>query len=167
MNHMSRVEKLFRVHYAGLCDYAFSSLRSRDAAEDIVQDVFVALSERPEGPPRDNAKAYLYRAVRNQALNYRKQHRILRRDQIDLGRVGPDVQQGTDFTVRRHQLAEAIKRGIEAMSPRQRQVFTLSRHHDLSYAEIAAVLGVGVRTVETHMTRALHMLREKLKPYRE
>lgn len=165
---MAQIETLFRQYYAGLCDYALSLVGSRNAAEDLVQDVFVALSERGEARVLgEGARAYLYRAVRNRALNHLKQHRITRRDEVDLTRVRPDVQRGADYTVRQHQLTQAIEEGIEAMSPRQRQVFTLSRHHDLTYAEIAAVLGIGERTVETHMTRALTALREKLAPHRD
>jgi RNA polymerase sigma-70 factor (ECF subfamily) len=52
------------------------------------------------------------------------------------------------------------------MSPRQWQVFTLSRHHGLTYDEIATVLGVSAKTVETHMVRALDTLRKRLRLYR-
>jgi RNA polymerase sigma-70 factor (ECF subfamily) len=62
-------------------------------------------------------------------------------------------------------MAEAIRRAIDALPDRCRQIFLLSREKYLSYAEIAEVLGISVKTVETQMWRALKSLRKSLAPY--
>ena len=168
MNDPSSVETLFRDHYAGLCEYAMTFVSSRATAEDLVQNLFVRLWERRE---RDDAptseRAYLYRAVRNRALNHCKAHRFSRREEANLAQTMISTHRASDRVLEHQQLAAAIEAAIAEMSGRQQQVFTLSRHHGLTYAEIAAVLDVSVKTVETHMTRALQALRDRLALYRE
>lgn len=162
------IEALFRAHYAGLCEYAMTFVSSRAVAEDLVQDLFVRLWERREmGEAPTSERAYLYRAVRNRALNHLKAHRRTRREEKDLAQTMAANHRTSDRTLQRHQLAAAIEKAVAEMSGRQQQVFTLSRHHDLTYAEIASVLDISVKTVETHMMRALQALRQALHLYRE
>jgi RNA polymerase sigma-70 factor (ECF subfamily) len=62
-------------------------------------------------------------------------------------------------------LATALARGIDQLPERCRLIFTMSREQDLSYAEIARILGISVKTVETQMGRALKALRSRLAGY--
>jgi RNA polymerase sigma-70 factor (ECF subfamily) len=59
---------------------------------------------------------------------------------------------------------QKAKKAIESLSERQYQIFVLSRRHDLTYSEIAVALDLSIKTVETHMGRALKSLRKQLKP---
>ena len=59
-----------------------------------------------------------------------------------------------------------MRRAIEEMPERRRLIFTLSRHHGLSYAEIATALDLSVNTVENQMVRALKHLRLRLSALR-
>jgi RNA polymerase sigma-70 factor (ECF subfamily) len=111
-------------------------------------------------------EAYLYRSVRNRALNHLKEHRHSHREQVDLARMAQSMHRNSEQTLEQHQLAKAIDQGMKEMSDRQHEVFTLSRFHDLAYAEIAEVLDVSTKTVGTHMTRALQTLREELELHR-
>jgi RNA polymerase sigma-70 factor (ECF subfamily) len=163
----SDFEALFRSHYASLCDYAMTYVTTRCQAQDIVQDAFVVLWERRNAIDHVRSlRAYLFRSVRNRALDEVKRAEHTRRvDDHVIENTSAGVW-GADHTLRRHQLEEAIQEGIENMSPRQWQVFTLSRHHRLTYDEIATVLGVSAKTVETHMVRALDTLRKRLRLHR-
>ena len=62
---------------------------------------------------------------------------------------------------------EKIEASIEALSPRRREIFLLSRNKGLKYREIAEELGISIKTVETQMGQALKELREKLENYRQ
>ena len=62
-------------------------------------------------------------------------------------------------------LAEALSRALDELSPRCQEVFLLSRNRGLPIAEIGAMLGISPKTVEIHMTRALSALRQKLAPW--
>src|SRR5262245_24468596 len=71
-------EVIFRTHYAKLADYANTLVRSRDVAEDVVQEVFVALwTQRERLSTPDNLTGYLYRSVRNRGLNQLRHQRMV------------------------------------------------------------------------------------------
>src|SRR5699024_8263417 len=67
------LEELFEKYYYRLCDFAFQYVRSVDLTEEVVSDVFLTIwQKRNELVSEGNFKAYLFTAVRNQALNYVK-----------------------------------------------------------------------------------------------
>ncbi|MEP6494882.1 MAG: sigma-70 family RNA polymerase sigma factor [bacterium] len=70
-------ESLFRAHYAELCRFAYQYVRSSEAAEDLVQDVFAGLwAARETVTVTTSVRAYLYAAVRNRAINTRR-HQVV------------------------------------------------------------------------------------------
>ena len=64
-----------------------------------------------------------------------------------------------------HELQEKIITAIENMPDKQKRVFILSRYEGLKYKEIAAQLGLSIRTVEVHISNALRYMREELSDY--
>lgn len=158
-------EVVFREHYASLVRFAEGMLRSREAAEDAVQDVLLNLWRQREVLRIDDSlRGYLYRAVRNRALNSARNDRVRREAVPHLALESPEVPAG-DAIVLEDELEIAVREAIDALPPRCREVFELSRFKGLRYAEIAETLGISVKTVETQMGRALRSLREKLAPY--
>jgi RNA polymerase sigma-70 factor (ECF subfamily) len=154
-------EKLFKAHYAALVTFAAGMVESADAAEDLVQEVFIAVwRRRAEMPPDKVARAYLYKAVRHRALNALRHDRIAR-ESADTMEHSFVVASAEDDLI--HDEAEsAVRAAISRLPERSRLMFTLSRDEGLTYAEIAKVTGVSVKTVETQMGRALRALRESL-----
>src|SRR5438046_10333134 len=70
-------EATFREHCAGLCEFVYAYVRSREIAQELVQDLFLRLWElqgTPTEPPL--TKASLYAAARNRALRYLRHHRV-------------------------------------------------------------------------------------------
>ncbi len=63
------------------------------------------------------------------------------------------------------EIEKAVRAAIAGLPDRCRQVFELSRMQGLKYAEIAATLGISVKSVETHIGRALRVLRDRLRPW--
>jgi RNA polymerase sigma-70 factor (ECF subfamily) len=140
-----------------------------------VQDVFLAIwTGREHWHVRTSLRAYLRRAVHNVSARTAGS-----RSRGWSGTIGIDDAEWTapslfvdeaanpDAHVERMALAEAVERATGALPPRARDVFTMSRAHRLSNREIAAKLGVSVKTVETHMTRALSSLRRRLAAWRD
>ena len=157
-------EQLFRGFYPRLADYARSLLDSADAAEDAVQDVFVALwNGRARLPEGDRFVGYLFRSVRNRALNQIRARRTAARW---LARMDPDpaVPAEAELALEDRELEQAYRAALEQVSPRGREVFLLSRDQGLTYPEIAELLGISVKTVETLMGRVLKGLRARLEP---
>lgn len=158
--------RLFQVYYAGLCRFVKGYVRSSAVAEDLVQNVFMDIWERRhQWAVRRSLKAYLYGAARNQALMYLRHEEVRRRSkrqQRSLERVG---EADVEVALYDKELQALVQHAIDILPERRRQIFLLSRRHDLTYAEIATVLGISVKTVETQMGRALGFLRERLAPH--
>jgi RNA polymerase sigma-70 factor, ECF subfamily len=156
-------ESLFRAYFDELCSFSWRYVRSTVEAQDLVQDVFVSLWHRRAGlnmvvPVRP----YLYAAVRNESLKVLEHRDVVRRAQDIISRQSsfapmPDEELTYDL------LARTVQRIIAALPVRRREIFVLHRQHDLTYREIADLLGISVRTVETHIARALDAFRAELR----
>lgn len=159
-----RLEEIFRSTYAELCTYARRYVDDDATAEDVVQEVFAAVwGNREDRPLADVGPAYLYRAVRNRALNRVRDGE--RTESLDAPEA-PDAETslGTRDLRRRREVAAAVDEAIDDLPPRCRQVFLLVRERGLSYREAAERLDLSLSTVETQMARALRRLRDSLAP---
>ena len=160
-------EALFLAYYEDLCHFA-SQYVSHGVVEDLVQSIFLSLWRRREDLSAGlNLRAYLHKAVRNKALGHLDRRRVrerpstqevLRRQMLEKQRG----QEGPEEALRRRKLEAAVQEALEALPERRRQVFTLSRESGLTYAEIAELLGISIKTVETQMGRALRFLERRL-----
>lgn len=161
-------EELFFKYYYPLCNFALKLTQSNDLARDTVQEVFFKLWKNSQNLKIDySLSAYMYRAVKNQALNLIDQEEARNRLSEFLEREGY-LEKGNGYyypsdSDSLEQLSIRINRIwdlIDEMPPQQRMVFELHRKHGLSYKEISEVLHIARKTVENHMGRALKYLRE-------
>lgn len=160
-------DAIFRGRYAVLVGVAERMLRDRAVAEELVQEVMLALWRRREALSPDEALGpYLVRAVRNRALNHLRHLNIERRDAVHAAGPTEAAPRGAGPVVA-EELAQALERSVAGLPPRCREVFTLSRGQGFSYAEIATRLGISIKTVEAQMGRALRALRADLAPWLE
>jgi RNA polymerase sigma-70 factor (ECF subfamily) len=158
-------DAVFREHYASLVRSAEAMLHRRDLAEEIVQDVLLALWQRRDTlVVEDSLRAYLFRATRNRALNHLRHVAIERKAEPELSSVEPSAGDA-QATLVHEEIDIALRRAIGVLPPRCREVFELSRVHGLRYAEIASTLGISVKTVEAQMGKALRVLRDELAPW--
>ena len=153
---------LFRQHYEPLCFFAHRFVRDFDAAEGIVQDVFVRLWDtRQMLSIHTSLRSYLYTAVKNSCLNQIKHGRFSfpledQEELSDTTRLRPDAQLESD------ELARAIEEAIDDLPPKCRQIFSLAKLDGLSYQEIAEIQDISINTVKTQLARALRFLSESL-----
>jgi RNA polymerase sigma-70 factor (ECF subfamily) len=157
-------EQLFREHFHGLAGFASRLVGSDALAEELVQDVLLRLwVQRERFDIRESVVAYLYSAVRNQALTHLRHEKVVHRWRLgSRSKPVPATPALADETTRAAELAKAIERAIAALPPRTREAFLLRRQHHLSYAEIATVMGTALKTVEIHLGVALKSLRKSL-----
>ena len=175
----SACEALYLAYRAPLWRFAYGYVKSREVAEELVQEVFLSLwRNRGDVEARTCIRAWLYAAVRNHALNHLRHERIVTRlseraangrteqhgerhgseGSIAMGAPSPDAQ----LTVEAKELDEAIARAIAVLPERRRLAMTLRWKHDLSPMEIARVLGTTPESVRVLLTRARQELAQLL-----
>ena len=160
-------EKLFHKYYAPLCLYVCHFLGNKEKAEEIVQELFVKIwIKRHALNIETSVENYLFRSVKNQCLN-EVQHQKAKQKYVRATTEG--LMNGTDSSscFMEVNLREKIKKSIEALPEKRREIFCMSREEGMKYREIADALGISVKTVEVHMGLALKQLREMLQDYRD
>ncbi len=158
-------DAIFRQWYEPVVRSANRVLHDPGVAEELSQDVFLELWRRRETLAPDSSVAgYLMQAVRNRALNHLRHLQVQRKSAVYVEALSEPAEHA-DAETQAGELRDAIRDAIEALPPRTREVFLMSRERDLRYSEIAEQLGVTVKAVEANMTRALRQLREKLSPF--
>ena len=155
-------EALFRALAPGLCVLVTRYVRSRAVAEELVQDLFLELwTRRTSLIVEQTLTAYLFAAARNRALNHLRREKRAARWQTE----SAVNDEGDGAALNESELLDALElqEAIEMLPARCRLIFTLNRQQQMTYAEIAASLGLSIKTVETQMGCALRSLRDRLK----
>jgi len=156
-------ESAFEAHYVALCEYVLRLVGSAEATEDIVQDLFLHLWDTRG--PRDGlrlSRPYLYAAARNRALKHLRHRRVVEAWIDRASREEASASDTPEDLYLRGELEDALRRAIEELPNRCREVFVLRRRDQLGLNEIAARLGVSAATVKSHLWRAMVLLKERL-----
>ncbi len=151
-------EQLWRRHADRLLLYATSVLSDRAAAEDALQNVFVRLMA---SPPADveSESGYLFRAVRNEALNMLRSRKLASKLQSPMfDDVAEDPAASAELKERGRRVESVLLR----ITVEEREAVVLKIWGDLSIPEAASVAGVSEKTFEHRYYRGLAALREKL-----
>ena len=136
---------------------------SPEAAEDAVQETFCRLWERrATWRVEGSVGGLLFRLARNIAIS---EHRHLQAEEraTAIALEGAPRQHGIP-DMPDEALRAALERAIALLPARRREVFLLRVVHDLSYKEIAQIMGTAPQTVANQLSHALAALREQLRP---
>lgn len=159
-------ELLFHFYYPGLVIYSTQFLGDRAEAEEVAQDFFVRLWQKHQHLiPAESLKGYLFSSVRNGSLNVLKHKKIEEKylkEMLDLSEhhlvYDPDL-----YVV--SELQEKIKSSIDELPEQCRKIFIMNRIQGMKNEDIALELEISKRTVESQISKALKVLRIKLKGY--
>lgn len=162
--------EFFRRHQPGILNFVHRlSGGNAVLAEDVAQQVFLNFwTHRNDYDLDKPISPLLLTMARNAWLNLakREEYRKTASLQEDAAPSGPPRRTGQlDPRLEQKELEEALERALAGLEPPVREVFLLSRYHELKYAEIAQVLGVSIKTVEARLSKALQALQEKLKDF--
>lgn len=163
-NSLDDFETLYRRFRTGLVHFANSIVNSRSDAEEIVQDMFVAIWEkRNQLMFDDSLKNYLFTGVKNKCLNHIKKARLPFSDMPEDFPM-PSNEASASEKLQGRELETRVHYLISNLPTKCRMVFLLSRMHELSYKEIAAVMEITPKTVENQIGLALKYLKENIHP---
>jgi RNA polymerase sigma-70 factor (ECF subfamily) len=159
-------ELLFRFYYPGLLIFVKQIVFDPVEAENIVQDFFVNIwVNRNKIKDAKSLKGYFFTSVKNRAFNYLKSLKVREHLMDELKELtGSDPLFEPDVFIE-SELQLKIKSALEKLPPRTREIFVLSRTKGYSNDEIADMLNLSKRTVETQISNALKILRTELKEY--
>ncbi len=159
-------DQIYLHHYGALHHYAYTLLNDEALADETIHEVFLKLLEKQNGVAiHTSLKAYLYRSVHNECINYLKRHKVkLRYETYTIN----DMDQPIESPLSKLQYRELefrLKKAINELPEQCRTIFQMSRFEELRYAEIAAELGISIKTVENQISKALKRLRLQLADY--
>jgi len=141
-----------------LLHFAQSLVRSKELAEELVEDVFVKLwANRKQAPDIDNITVYLYVAVKNRSLNSLSQKaRELVSAPFDFLDTTLDkfVPNPYDLLVTA-EMMERMRHAVDDLPPRCKMIFKLVREDGLKYKEVAEILNISVNTIDAQMAIAV------------
>ncbi|MBI9066690.1 MAG: RNA polymerase sigma-70 factor [Salinivirgaceae bacterium] len=155
---------VFEMLYSQLLSYAYSFVKEEEAAEELVQEAFLsAWDKRLMLSEEFNLRAYLYKSIHNQALNYLRHIKVVNQHKHYYFQFYKDVSQKAIEP--NPYLKKAIDEAIEQLPERARIIFQLSRIDGLRHREIADNLNISEKTVEVQVRKARLFLQKKLKRF--
>jgi RNA polymerase sigma-70 factor, ECF subfamily len=170
-DELSDFEALVRRYRPRIFRFLLASLRSPETAENLAQECFVKAFQGRHGfQGTASVGTWLFQIAANLVRDHEASGRLKfwRRalqapaDWSELGNAIPDRQQSPEARALIQQQVEAVWAAAARLPRRQRTVFLLRFVEDMELLEIAAVTGMKVGTVKTHLFRALHAVRARL-----
>lgn len=156
-------EQVFKTHFKNLHGYAYTILQDEIAAEEMVQNVFCKIWEKKDLLNAETSiKAYLYRAVHNESLNYLKHQKVKAAYQMYAVQHIDTNESNAARKLMLSELEHKLHKALNELPQQCRIIFQMSRFQDMKYQEIANELNLSVKTVENQMGKALKILRTKL-----
>ena len=147
------IEQLYREHGPALLAYATTIVESRSSAQDVLHQVFLKLLSGKVQMP-DDPKPYLFRAVRNASLNYRRgTKRDTPYEDVEVKFVGP---------FGKAESAADLSRALADLPVEQRQIVILKIWGQLTLQEVADLLEIPANTAASRYRYALEKLRERM-----
>ena len=166
-------ETIFKEYFHKLYIFSCEYVKSTDVAKDLTQETFSKLWEIRESlSTPTNLSSVLFTIIRNKSLNYLKRalfhQKFLNEKSTSLQELQLNYEALKDSSSEKlflDDLEIKINKTIASLTPKTKEVFLLSRQDNLKYKEIAEKLNISVKTVETHISEALKVLRKGLKDF--
>jgi RNA polymerase sigma-70 factor (family 1) len=153
---------IFEEYYESIRLYIFYKIADKDVADDMAQDVFMALWEKRSGVQQHGVKSLLYKMASGMVVDYYRKCDV----KADFGTWMRNKDSDKAVTPAEHaEYAETMERyaaALNSMSENLREVFMMSREEQLTYREIAARLDISVKAVEKRMSGAIKIINQNM-----
>lgn len=162
-------EQLYRFLYSRLLKFALYYVGNRQAAEDLVAEVFVKSWEnRASSTHILNLESYFFTSVKNQSLKYLAKNKSGK--VVDVADFDDDLSithQSPQQIMETKELHRQLDLAINGLAPQAAMVFRMIKEGGMKYKEVADLLNISPRTVQTQLFRAIAKLRIVLSPLKE
>lgn len=164
---MKAYKELYELLSDGLYRFSYAFVKSNEAAEEIVSDVFIKLWQiSGKLMEIENLKVYLYTITKNFSLNYitkNYKNTVVNIDSFDIEAV-IEIRSAEDMYISAD-IVRKIRLIIQELPPQCRIIFQLVKEEGMKYKEVAAVLNLSVFTVRNQLAIAVKKIAETLPPY--
>ena len=156
----SAYKDLFIAFFKPLEQFAFSFIRSKELAEEIVSDVFIKIwQKRSELEAIGNLKVYLYVSIKNTALTYLlKQHRQVAVSIDELTIELESFSRNPEEQLLSAEVIRQVNEVIQNLPPRCKIIFKFIKEDGLRYKEVAEILNISVKTIDNQLSIALRKI---------
>jgi RNA polymerase sigma-70 factor (family 1) len=162
-------EQLYRFLYSRLIKFSVYYVVDKQAAEDLVTEVFVKCWEnRAASTHVLNPESYFFIAVKNQSLKHlKKNSSVTFIDLVDVEEGISITAETPEYIMETKELHRQLDFAIADLAPQAAMVFRLIKESGMKYKEVAELLNISPRTVQTQLFRAITKLRLILKPLKD
>ena len=167
MTETGEFTNIFQDYHKDILNYLYKlSGFKRETAEDLLQQTFLNFwSVRDKYDSSRPVKPLLITIARNVWIDsLRKEPKI---QQLSIHNINNEPHAPPEQTAKQIELNELLKKSLNGMTEPVRNTFILNRYHGMPYKEIAATLGVSVKTIEARISQALEILENSLGKYLE
>lgn len=157
-------KNVFDTHFQTVRNFIYIKCKDEAQADDLTQDAFVKLWNNCKKVAKDKAISYLFTLTKNAFFNTLEHQKVVLKYK-SAKRNHADIED-PEFLMREKEFQTQLDAAINQLSEKQREVFLLNRIEKKKYREIAELLDISVKSVETRMQRALEQLRTSIKNYK-
>src|SRR6187551_1001587 len=149
---------IFESYQEGIFRFLYLKTKDVQLAEDLLQEAFYKLwANRSKLDSEQSLKSYLYTIAEHLFLNHCRHQMVVQ--QYGQFRRGMTTAETPHFLLEEEEFRQQLESAINMLPEKVKEVFTMSRFEDLSYQEIADRQSISIKTVESHMVKALRLLR--------
>lgn len=151
----------FKQNAKTLRNYLYFKYGSEENAQDVCQESFIKLWENCSDIPIEKAKSYLYTVANNSSLNHIAHQKVV----LTYAQTSNSIQhtiESPEYILEEEEFRQKLQIAINSLTESQRTAFLLHRIEGKKYAEIAEMLGIGIKAVEKRIHGALVALKKEI-----
>lgn len=165
-NDEDAFKELYELYYGRLFLFAKSIVRTKELAEEVVEDVFIRLwCNKASIPGIQNLNVYLYTAIKNTCLNTLSQKsKQLVSSSFDFLQIEPENEFYNPYElIVSSEMMQKMQQAIDSLPPRCKLIFRMVREDGLKYKEVAEILNISINTIDVQMAIAVKKICSALK----
>jgi RNA polymerase sigma-70 factor (family 1) len=156
--------ELYNLYKKPLTANLFKLLKSEEQTLDLLQDLFLKIWENKENiDPDKSFRAFIFRVAENMVFDYYRKAARDSKMQAVIMQTSTELYSYIEEEMLIEEHADLLQAALEQMPPQRRKVFTLCKLEGKSYKQIEEIMGIGHKTINSHLYQASRFLKEHFK----